>query len=350
MPRPRMVTSSTSSDSVPANWKVPFGELDHLARLGGEERGLRAFLQVLARLDHGDLGPRLDGGLARAQAAGKRRARTEHLRRRPLCASIVSLVQVSAALLRAEIALLHSGPSPAILRRPLGPASGASVPFSLCFCSIGPVAASFGDRRPVVRPPRARAPERRRGGTRRVLHPRRRRARDRAGAARRASPQGVTIGDVDVRVLDVFEPSTDGDDPLVHRIANRLHVNTRPRVVERELLFESGDPYDARAIDESERRLRAARRDLRRLRRAGARARRRGRRRGDHARRVDPERGRGRVAIGRGQHHPLRARGRQLPRQRPPARPPVHRRSRPHRAALPLPGSRAAGHAAPSSR
>ena len=69
-------------------------------------------------------------------------------------------------------------------------------------------------------------------------------------------PANVIIGEVDVRVLDVFEPSTDGDDPLVHRVANRLHVNTRPRVIERELLFESGDAYDSRALAESERRLR----------------------------------------------------------------------------------------------
>jgi hypothetical protein len=69
-------------------------------------------------------------------------------------------------------------------------------------------------------------------------------------------PVRASIGNVDVHVLDVFEPSNDGDDPLVHRVANRLHVNTRPRVIERELLFTSGDLYDSRALQESERRLR----------------------------------------------------------------------------------------------
>jgi hypothetical protein len=70
-------------------------------------------------------------------------------------------------------------------------------------------------------------------------------------------PQGSVIGRVELRVLDVFDPSSDAETRLPHRVANRLHVNTRPAVIERELLFESGDPFDARSLEESERHLRA---------------------------------------------------------------------------------------------
>jgi hypothetical protein len=70
-------------------------------------------------------------------------------------------------------------------------------------------------------------------------------------------PGGSIIGRVELRVLDVFDATRDAKSRLPYRIANRLHVNTRPTVIERELLFESGDPFDARTLEESERHLRA---------------------------------------------------------------------------------------------
>lgn len=42
----------------------------------------------------------------------------------------------------------------------------------------------------------------------------------------------------------------------VYSLANRLHVRTRPTVVGRELLFRTGDCYDAYLVEDSERRLR----------------------------------------------------------------------------------------------
>ena len=42
-----------------------------------------------------------------------------------------------------------------------------------------------------------------------------------------------------------------------YRVANALHVETRPYVVRRELLFEAGEPYDTAKVNESERNLRA---------------------------------------------------------------------------------------------
>ena len=55
----------------------------------------------------------------------------------------------------------------------------------------------------------------------------------------------------------------DLDDPRennrLFRLANKLHINTRPEVIRRTLLFKSGEPVSVRLIEESERLLRASR-------------------------------------------------------------------------------------------
>lgn len=53
---------------------------------------------------------------------------------------------------------------------------------------------------------------------------------------------------------DIFDPH---ERSWLARMANRLHFQTRPWVVRRELLFEPGEPYDSALVAESERNLRA---------------------------------------------------------------------------------------------
>ena len=60
------------------------------------------------------------------------------------------------------------------------------------------------------------------------------------------------IGEIEVVSHEVFE--TGGTAP--YRLANRLHVRTRERVVRNDLLFESGDPVDYELIEQTERNLR----------------------------------------------------------------------------------------------
>ena len=115
MPRPRMVTSSTSSDSVPVNWKVPSRELDRRLPAGGQERGLRPFLQVVPGLDHGDLGPGLDGGLLGGLLAGCEREQKASSDGHYAHRSSPSRCIPVRAILRC------CTPRPAILRRPLLP-------------------------------------------------------------------------------------------------------------------------------------------------------------------------------------------------------------------------------------
>ncbi len=68
---------------------------------------------------------------------------------------------------------------------------------------------------------------------------------------------GAVIGQVTVVVGDVFDTSIDGEDGWLYRSANKLHIETRPKIIEDQLLFKRGDPYRHRLVLETERILRS---------------------------------------------------------------------------------------------
>jgi hypothetical protein len=68
--------------------------------------------------------------------------------------------------------------------------------------------------------------------------------------------RGAVIGEVTVVVGDVFDTTIDGEDGWLYRTANKLHINTRPSVIRSQLLFQPGDPYKHRIVEETERNLR----------------------------------------------------------------------------------------------
>ena len=70
---------------------------------------------------------------------------------------------------------------------------------------------------------------------------------------------GATIGEVRIRVQDIFDTTDPKEDKLLFRWANALHIQTRPSVIERALLFKSGDKLTVRALEETERMLRGSR-------------------------------------------------------------------------------------------
>ncbi len=72
-----------------------------------------------------------------------------------------------------------------------------------------------------------------------------------------ASLSGMPIGKVEVRRLNVFDPTVPGEDWWPFRIANRIHIVTREHVVRRELLQEPGDAFKPFRSLEAERNLRA---------------------------------------------------------------------------------------------
>jgi len=73
------------------------------------------------------------------------------------------------------------------------------------------------------------------------------------------SPRRLTAQTVDTVVIDnrnVFD--RDGDGPgFIARLANALHIRTRPSVIRNTLLVRAGDRYDSARVAESERALRA---------------------------------------------------------------------------------------------
>ena len=63
---------------------------------------------------------------------------------------------------------------------------------------------------------------------------------------------------INIIVDNVFDPEGNPDEnKALYRFANRVHVRTRPEVIQNALLFKAGDRYDGRVLDESARALRA---------------------------------------------------------------------------------------------
>ncbi len=69
--------------------------------------------------------------------------------------------------------------------------------------------------------------------------------------------QGAVVGEIVIVNGDVFDTTLPAENNLLFRLANKLHIETRPEVVRGQLLFRSGDPLIARQVRESERILRA---------------------------------------------------------------------------------------------
>jgi hemolysin activation/secretion protein len=70
---------------------------------------------------------------------------------------------------------------------------------------------------------------------------------------------GAKIGEIRVVTQDIFDTSDPKEDKRLFRWANALHVQTRPGVIERALLFKSGDALSVRVLEETERLLRSNR-------------------------------------------------------------------------------------------
>ncbi len=70
---------------------------------------------------------------------------------------------------------------------------------------------------------------------------------------------GARIGRIRVATLNVFDTDDPAESNALFRLANRLHIVTRPEVIERALTFRTGDPVRAAVIEEAERVLRTFR-------------------------------------------------------------------------------------------
>jgi hypothetical protein len=72
-------------------------------------------------------------------------------------------------------------------------------------------------------------------------------------AAQRSQDPGPTIDTIIIVTAEVFGDDYSGG---FYRFLNKIHITTRPRVIERDLLLGVGDPFDPRLAEDSERYLR----------------------------------------------------------------------------------------------
>lgn len=73
------------------------------------------------------------------------------------------------------------------------------------------------------------------------------------------SGAGATIGEIRILNQDIFDLQDSNENKRSFRWANALHIQTHPGVIDRALLFKSGDALSVRLIDETERVLRSTR-------------------------------------------------------------------------------------------
>ncbi len=70
---------------------------------------------------------------------------------------------------------------------------------------------------------------------------------------------GATIGQIYIKVVDVFDPDNPKESGALYRAADFLHINTREQTVRPQLLFKPGDVYTPHVLEETARNLRARR-------------------------------------------------------------------------------------------
>ncbi|MBL8525838.1 MAG: BamA/TamA family outer membrane protein [Betaproteobacteria bacterium] len=69
---------------------------------------------------------------------------------------------------------------------------------------------------------------------------------------------GAVIGQIHIRPQNIFNLDDADENNALFRLANKLHVPTRPSVIESALLFQRGEKISRRKIEETERLLRAS--------------------------------------------------------------------------------------------
>ena len=68
--------------------------------------------------------------------------------------------------------------------------------------------------------------------------------------------RAATIGQVEIEVEDIFDPTKPGESAAPYRWANQLHLRTHDDAIRSQLLFQPSDPLSAREVAETERLLR----------------------------------------------------------------------------------------------
>ena len=69
----------------------------------------------------------------------------------------------------------------------------------------------------------------------------------------------AVIGKIDIDPRNIFDETDPRENTGLYKLADRLHVRTKPSTIRAQLLFKSGDRYSAQKLAETERNLRNAR-------------------------------------------------------------------------------------------
>ncbi len=68
---------------------------------------------------------------------------------------------------------------------------------------------------------------------------------------------GFKIGEITIGINPIFDQNQPDEDTALARWTNRFHIQTKPHVIKRQLLFQTGDPFSIDLLQESERLIRA---------------------------------------------------------------------------------------------
>jgi outer membrane protein assembly factor BamA len=67
---------------------------------------------------------------------------------------------------------------------------------------------------------------------------------------------GAVVGKIDIEIKNIFDESDPRENTGLYRLANHLHIRTKRKAIQAQLLFKSGEPYSGRRLAETERNLR----------------------------------------------------------------------------------------------
>ncbi len=74
-----------------------------------------------------------------------------------------------------------------------------------------------------------------------------------------AVKNNLRVGKIDIIVGDIFDLKKQKENGSIHRLANKIHIQTKPSIIRNQLLFLKGDNFEQKKLAESERNLRKQR-------------------------------------------------------------------------------------------
>ena len=68
--------------------------------------------------------------------------------------------------------------------------------------------------------------------------------------------KSLVVGEINVNTNNIFNLEDKSERSKLHRLANKIHINTRQSVIQTQLLFKTGEKFNLKKLEESERNIR----------------------------------------------------------------------------------------------